>query len=109
LVVIFIAAAICLSCRPWAANKTIRARATTRSGSDRLRAHCSKAAYWSKLNAMARAIRIHEVSCSLDESGSIMVVTYDAPTLDRYHPGCLLLVQIARAFSSPYNDLHLLS
>src|SRR5690348_4103004 len=59
--VIFIAAAICLSCRPSAANSTIRARSTTRAGSDRLRAHCSKAACWSELKVMAGAIRIRWV------------------------------------------------
>jgi hypothetical protein len=59
--VIFIAAAICLSCRPSAANSTIRARSTTRAASDRLRAHCSKVACWSELKAMAGAIRIHDL------------------------------------------------
>jgi len=42
--VILIAAAICLSCWPSAANSTIRAGSNTRAGSDRLRDHCSKAA-----------------------------------------------------------------
>ena len=56
--VIFIAAATSLSCRPSAANSTIRARSTTRAGSDRLRARCSKAARWSALKVMAGAIRI---------------------------------------------------
>ena len=76
--VIFIAQAICLSCRPSAANRTIRARSTIRAGSDRLRAHCSKVACWSELKVMAGAIRIHEVSCLLDGGGTIKVITYNA-------------------------------
>ena len=56
--VIFMPTAISLSCRPSAANSTIRARSTTRAGSDRLRAHCSKAACWSELKVMTGATRI---------------------------------------------------
>src|SRR6266567_6431293 len=76
--VIFIAAAIRLSCRPPAANSTIRARSTTRAGSDRLRAHCSKMARWPELKMMAGAIRIRRVSCLLDGCGIIKVVICDA-------------------------------
>jgi hypothetical protein len=57
--VIFIRAAICMSCWPSPANSTMRARSTTRAGSDRLRARCSKVARCSELKVMAGAIRIH--------------------------------------------------
>jgi hypothetical protein len=50
--VIFIVVAISLSCRPSAANSTMRARSTARAGSDRLRVRCSKAARWSGLKVI---------------------------------------------------------
>src|SRR5580700_8341403 len=47
-----------LSCSPAAARNKMRARSTTRAGSDRPRAHCSSAARCSGLSSMAGAIRI---------------------------------------------------
>jgi hypothetical protein len=47
-----------LSCRPAAANNTMRARSTTRSGSDRLRDWDSNTVRCSGLNLMTGALRI---------------------------------------------------
>src|SRR5271157_2203731 len=99
--VIFMAAAICLSCRPSAANSTIRARSTTRAGSERLRAHCCKAACWSAGKVMAGAIRIHEVSCLLDGRRTIKVVTYDALHQNGYRRETIRRSQGRKPKSSP--------
>jgi hypothetical protein len=51
-------AAISLSCWPDAANNTMRARSTKRSGNDRLRAWDSNTVRCSGLNVMTGALRI---------------------------------------------------
>jgi hypothetical protein len=58
--VIAIPAAISLSGWPEAANHTMRARSTTRTGRDRLRAWDSNRVLSSELNVMAGAIRIRK-------------------------------------------------
>jgi hypothetical protein len=52
--------AISLSCWPAAANSTMRARSTTRTGRDRLRAWDSKTVRCCGLNVMTGAIRIRD-------------------------------------------------
>src|ERR1039458_5533641 len=53
-------AAISKSCKPEAANNTMRARSATRTGRDRLRAWDSNRVLSSELNVMAGAIRIRK-------------------------------------------------
>jgi len=58
--VVTMRAAISLSCWPQAANNTMRARSTTRSGRERLRARDSNTVRCSGLNVMTGALRIRD-------------------------------------------------